>query len=152
MVRHIYDCAINSATDKVATLIGKGIDNTARLYALANWLRYTMNKKKSEAFFEKGRLYFLAPQVKEARADLILYSIPDIEFAMEEAERGDLTPFLLKKPTKRLIINDLFMLIEIKRYRFDYCILKVLVGDQMYGIILYGNTASYPWELFIPVS
>jgi hypothetical protein len=71
---------------------------------------------------------------------------------MEEAERGDLTPFLLKKPTKRLIINDLFMLIEIKRYRFDYCILKVLVGDQMYGIILYGNTASYPWELFIPVS
>ena len=152
MVRKLYEWAANSAADKIATLIGKGIDNAARLYALANWLRYTMNKKKSEAFFEKGRLYLLAPQAKEARADLILYSMPDIEFAMEEAERGDLTPFLLKKPTKRLIINDLFMLIEIKRYRFDYCILKVLVGDQMYGTILYGNSAIYPWELFITVS
>jgi len=152
MVWNIYKWAINSANDKVATLIGKGIDNAARLYVLVNWLRYSMNKKKSEAFFEKGRLYFLTPQVKEARADLVLYSIPDIEFAMEEADRGDTTPFLLKKPTKRLILNDLFMLIEIKRYRFDYCICKILVGDQLYGIILYGNSASYPWELFIPVS
>lgn len=152
MRRMIYEWIMNTTGNGVANIIEKGLDTTARAYLIARWFHYQMHKKRSEAFFERGRLYQVIPQRPDLPSDFALYSLEDIEFAIEEADRSDFSPFLLKKATKNLRKNDLFMLIEIRRYRFDYCILKALVGDQVFGIILYNNTAMYPWDVFTDIA
>ena len=148
----IYEWIMNTTGNGVANAIEKGMDISARAYLIARWLHYQMHRKKSEAFFERGRLYQVIPRSPELPSDFALYSLEDIEFAIEEADRADFTPFLLKKATKSLRKGDLFMLVEIRRYRFDYCILKALVGDQVFGIILYNNMAMYPWDMFTDIS
>lgn len=134
---------------RVANLLIKG---GHKLYLLPRWLRYQMVRKKTEAFFERGRLYQLTPVNDHILKELALYSMEDMEFALEEADRGDFTPFLIKKAPRKLIEKQVFMLIEVRRYRFDYSILKVLVGDQLSGIILYGKSAMYPWEVFTDIT
>ena len=124
----------------------KIVENGDRLYIFYKWSRYNMVKKRTEAFFEKGSLYQYQPEI--LKVDVPLYSTEDTEFAIEEAERNDFSPFLLKKALKYLKRDDVFLLLEIRRFRFDYCLLKVLVGDQVLGIILYNHMAMYPWELF----
>lgn len=138
----ISDAAVSAATKLTDKIIGNG----EKLYLYYRWLRYSMVRKRTEAFFEKGSLYQYQPEI--LKVDVPLYSKEDIHFAVEEAERNDFSPFLLKKALKFLKRDDVFMLVEVKRFRFDYCILKVLVGDQIFGIILYNHMAMYPWELF----
>jgi hypothetical protein len=152
MRRLVYEWIYNTTSNGITDIIEKGLNTTARLYLIARRMHYQIHKKRSEAFFERGRLYQLVPSNPELPSDFALYSLEDIEFAIEEADRADFTPFLLKKATKSLRKGDLFMLVEIRRYRFDYCILKALVGDQVSGIILYNNAAMYPWEVFTDIS
>ena len=152
MHRVLYEWVINATGNGVVYILEKGLNNAARAYLIARWLHYQMYRKRSEAFFERGKLYQLVPQNKDSVNEFALYSLEDIEFAIEEADREDFTPFLLKKATKSLRKGDLFMLVEIRRYRFDYCILKALVGDQVFGIILYNNIAMYPWEVFTDIT
>lgn len=143
---------MNTTGNGIANILEKGLDNAARAYLIARWLHYQMYRKRSEAFFERGKLYQVIPSNPTLPTDFALYSLEDIEFAIEEADREDFTPFLLKKATKSLRRGDLFMLVQIRRYRFDYCILKALVGDQVFGIILYNNMAMYPWEVFTDIT
>ena len=142
----------NPPTTRVGRVVDILIKGGHKLYLLPGWLRYQMVRKKTEAFFEKGRLYQLTPVNDLILKELALYSMEDMEFALEEADRGDFTPFLIKKAPRKLIEKQVFMLIEVKRYRFDYSILKVLVGDQLSGIILYGKSAMYPWEVFTDIT
>jgi hypothetical protein len=138
----VKDTAISVAAKATDKIIG----NAEKLYLYYRWLRYSMVKKRTEAFFERGSLYQYRPEI--VKADIPLYSTEDIDFATEEAERNDFSPFLLKKALKFLKRDELFLLLEIRRFRFDYCLLRVLVGDQVFGIILYNHMAMYPWELF----
>lgn len=142
----------NPPRSRRAKLIDLFIKGGHKLYLLPRRIRYQMVKKKSEAFFERGRLYQLNPINDQILKEIALYSMEDIEFAVEEGDRGDFTPFLLKKAPRKLVEKQLFMLIEIRRFRFDYCILKVLAGDQLSGIILYGKSAMYPWEVFTDIT
>jgi hypothetical protein len=152
MLRIIYERIFNTTGNGVAHIFEKGLDTTARAYIFYKRFRYQMNKRRSEAFFERGKLYQVIPCNPTLPTDFALYSLADIEFAIEEADRADFTPFLLKNSPRSLRKGDLFMLIEIRRYRFDYCILKVLAGDQMFGIVLYNNMAMYPWEVFTDIT
>ena len=144
-----YRSSLHPRTQKVIDMI---IEGGLRVYLLPRWFRYQMVKRKTEAFFEKGRLYQLTPINDHILKELALYALEDMEFALEEADRGDYTPFLIKKAPRKLIEKEVFMLIEVKRYRFDYSILKVLAGDQISGIILYGKSAMYPWEVFTDIT
>ena len=90
-----------------------------------------MVRKRTEAFFEKGSLYQYQPEI--LKVDVPLYSKEDIHFAVEEAERNDFSPFLLKKALKFLKRDDVFMLVEIRRFRFDYCLLNSESGGVSAG-------------------
>ena len=140
----------NPPTTRAGRVVDLLIKGGHKLYLLPRQLKYTMVRKKTEAFFERGRLY----QVKDNGKikDLALYSLADIEFAIEEGNRGDYTPFLLKKAPRYIKPNEVFMMIDIKRYRHDYCIMKVLAGDQTCGMILYGNNAMFPMEVFTDIT
>lgn len=142
-----YEHSLHPRTQKAIDIV---VDVGMRAYLLPRQLKYTMVRKKTEAFFERGRLY----QVKDNGKikDLALYSLADIEFAIEEGNRGDYTPFLLKKAPRYIKPNEVFMMIDIKRYRHDYCIMKVLAGDQTCGMILYGNNAMFPMEVFTDIT
>lgn len=142
-----YEHSLHPRTQKAIDIV---VDVGMRAYLLPRQLKYTMVRKKTEAFFERGRLY----QVKDNGKikDLALYSLADIEFAIEEGNRGDYTPFLLKKAPRYIKPNEVFMMIDIKRYRFDYCIMKVLAGDQTCGMILYGSNAMFPMEVFTDIT
>jgi len=144
-----YRQSLHPRTQKVIDIV---VEGGLRVYLLPKWLKYQMVKRKTEAFFERGRLYQLSPINDPALRDMALYALEDMELAQEEATRGDYTPFLLKKAPRRLYEKEVFMLVEVKRYRFDYSLLKVLAGDQVSGIILYGKAAMYPWEVFTDIT
>lgn len=142
-----------SAESPTAERIVQSVFKTGKaIYLLPKWLRYRMSKRKTEAFFERGRLYQLTPINDHTLKEMALYHIEDMELAYEEATRGDYTPFLLKKAPRKLYEKEVFMLVEVKRFRFDYSLLKVLAGDQVSGIILYGKAAMYPWEVFTDIT
>lgn len=142
-----YRSSLHPRTQKAIDIV---VDVGMRAYLLPRRLKYTMVRKKTEAFFERGRLYQVRDNGKIK--DLALYSLADIEFAIEEGNRGDYTPFLLKKAPRYIKPNEVFMMIDIKRYRHDYCIMKVLAGDQTCGMILYGNNAMFPMEVFTDIT
>ncbi len=143
IIQRTEELMTDAAVDAATKLTDRLIVNWEKLYLYYKWVKYSMVRKRTEAFFERGSLY----QYMLA-TDLPLYSTEDTKFAIEEAERRDFHPFLLKKALKFLKKDDVFMLVEIRRFRFDYSLLKVLVGDQIHGIILYNHMATYPWELF----
>jgi hypothetical protein len=114
------------------------------------WMAYQKVRKKTEAFFEKGRLY---QTIKTEEKDLVLvYTKETIEKFINKANDDNFLYMSLDKNISRLNPDDVFLLLDIKRYRFDYVILTVLLGEEVRGIILHSGYAMYPWDVFKEIS
>lgn len=130
--------------------IDVGVDIIKIICDGVQWMAYQKVRHKTEAFFEKGRLY-QALHLKDA-APVLIYEQASIERFMQMANENNFLKVSLEKNINILQPETIFLLLNIKRYRFDYIILSVLIGDEVRGIVLHSAYAMYPWDVFKQLS
>lgn len=127
-----------------------GIDVFKKICDGVQWMAYQKVRRKTEAFFEKGRLYQALCYSEDQR--ILIYSKEAIERCIQRANENNFLIVSLEKNICVLQPDTVFLLLDIKRYRFDYIILTALIGDEVKGIVLQSAYAMYPWDVFKQLS
>jgi hypothetical protein len=130
--------------------IDVGVNVFKKLCDGVQWMAYQKVRHKTEAFFEKGRLYQALYLGEDQR--ILIYTKEAIQRFMDRANENNFLRVSLEKNICVLQPDTVFLLLDIKRYRFDYIIITALIGDEVKGIVLHSAYAMYPWDVFKQLS
>lgn len=146
LLKLIARALIDASGTRSQKVFDVGVETLKKMCDGVQWMVYQRVRKKSEAFFEKGSLYQTIKT--EAKDQVMVFTKESIDKFINKANDNNFLYVSLDKSIRRLTQDDVFLLIDIKRYRFDYIILTVLIGEELRGIVLHSGDAMYPWEVF----
>lgn len=142
-LKEIKDKVLEKILTYTYIKIDQGINLAKKIRTYHRFYKYRVHMKRSEAFLERGRLYQF-----QTKVPIPIYTKQDIDLYNSYAEKGIYDPQAIKESMKISENEDVFMVVNIKRYRFDYTILHIIYEDRVCGVVLHDDSAMYPWTVF----